>query len=101
MRIVEQGPKPDRVWSLQVHTRLGRRAFAAFMGNVEGVEITRLPRLFSGLRESVFLEFRFDDVEYVVEPEPFAGSYFEIACKKPGCRLATTRLRDAMQRVLR
>lgn len=85
---------------MQVHTRLGRRGFAAFMGNVEGVEITRTPRLLSSLRESVFLEFRFDDVEYVVEPEPFAGSYFEIACKKPGCRPSTTHLRDAMQRIL-
>lgn len=99
MKVIECGPKNNRVWYLTVHTFLPRKLFAMLLKRLPDVEIIRGPKLFSILREDEFLEFSFKDEIYCVEVDPFSKSYFEIHLKKPGCKPETLELKEQLENV--
>ncbi len=97
MRVVVQGPRPNRAWTLLVFTGMGRRQLAKRIASIPDVEITRKPRFLSWLLEDDFLEFRYRGVPYVAGVEPFAKNHFEIRCQPPGCKPETSQLKAELE----
>lgn len=96
-RIREQGPRPGRVWSLEVPADVGRRRLARILKSIPGVRLSVSPGWFSWLSDRPFCRFEFNGQQYVVEASWPAGDAFEVSPEPQGCKPATVQLKKALE----
>jgi hypothetical protein len=73
MRIVDIGPKPGRVWELEVSNLIGRRRLVRRLGAIPGLRILQGPKWLSMFREEVFCRFEFGERCFVAEAGETGG----------------------------
>ncbi|MBN8504322.1 MAG: hypothetical protein J0L58_07585 [Burkholderiales bacterium] len=83
MRVLEVGPKPGRVWELEVSGLLSRWRLVARLLRIPDVRIVDRPGAFSWLREGVFCVFEYQGRRFVAEK--FEGDAFQIRPERRGC----------------
>ncbi len=70
MKVYEVSSDQGEAFAIEVEVPLrGRRRVCSILSGIEGVHITRTPRLLSWLREENFCEFRIGGVSFSVEEQ--------------------------------
>jgi hypothetical protein len=95
MRIVDIGPKPGRVWELEVSNLIGRRRLVRRLGAIPGLRILQGPKWLSMFREEVFCRFEFGERCFVAEAGETGG--YRIRPERPGCVPELLAVRDALR----
>lgn len=95
--VFERGPKPGRVWWLEITASVGRRRLARILASIPGARVSVSPGWFSWLRDEPFCRFELNGQKYVVEASWPAGTTFELSPDPQGCKLETVQLRKALE----
>ena len=95
MQVREQGPKPGRIWTLEV-TGLGRRGLARIIQAIPGTSVRHFPGWLSWLSTGPFCRFDFLGQHFVVESSEINSSAFEITPEPRGCKPETELLKQAL-----
>ncbi|WP_444994539.1 hypothetical protein [Aliikangiella sp. IMCC44359] len=99
MKITDEGPKPNRVWSLTISTLLSRRLFTIIVASLPNVKIIRKPKFFTWFKEDEFLEFTFKGVHYCAVIEEFSRNRFEIHPKPQGYKAETIEIKQHIENI--
>ena len=94
VKILELGPKSNRIWMLVIRGRIGRSKIARELTQMPGLRVIKKPVVLSFLREREFFKFKLEGVIFTVSVDPFSGDSFEISCQPPGHRSQTTKISD-------
>ena len=97
VKVLEHGPKPGRVWSLELPARVGRRRLARVLASVPGVQLSHHPGWFSWLADRPFCRFEYKGVQFAVEAEWPAFNVFSIAPDPGGCKPETLEIKAALE----
>ena len=97
VKIREQGPKADRVWSLEMTSSIGRRRLARVIKSIPSTHVSEFPGFFSWLFDRPFCRFEFMGYKFTVEASWPAGDTFEISLEPRGCKPETLVLKQALE----
>lgn len=96
MKVHDLCPKPGRIWSIEVSSRIGTRKLARILSTIPGVRITHMPGYFSWLSDKPFCRFELDGRSFVVETTWPSGHRYEISPEPRGCVDELLRVREAL-----
>ena len=97
VKVLEHGPKPGRVWSLELPARVGRRRLARALASVPGVRLQQTPGFFSWLVDRPFCRFEYNGIQFVIEAEWPAFKAFTISPDPRGCKPETLEIKMALE----
>ena len=96
MKVYDNCPKPGRVWSVEVPSRIGRRRLCRIIEAIPGVRIMQSPGIFSWIRDEPFCRFELGGREFIVEATWPVGERFEITPDPRGCAKELLSIRAAL-----
>jgi hypothetical protein len=96
MKVYDNCPKPGRIWSIEVPSRIGRRRLVRIIAAIPGVHVFERPGILSRFSDRPFLQFRLGEHRFVVESTWPAGDRFEITPEPRGCVEALLVIREAL-----
>jgi len=67
VRVVDIGPRPERVWEIQVSNLIGRRRLTRTLAAIPDVRIVQGPGWLSIFREDIFCRFDYQGRRFVAE----------------------------------
>jgi hypothetical protein len=95
MRVVDIGPRPERVWEIQVSSLIGRRRLTRILAGIPDVRIVRAPGWLSVFREDIFCSFDYQGQRFVAEA--IEEHAYRIGPARAGCVEALRPIRDALR----
>ena len=95
MRVVDVGPRPERVWEIQVSNLIGRRRLTRILAGIPGVRIVQGPIWLSALREDIFCRFDYEGRQFMAEA--IDERAFSIGPARTGCVEELGPIRNALR----
>lgn len=95
MRVVDVGPRPERVWAIQISNLIGRRRLTRILAAIPHVRIVQGPVWLSAFREDIFCRFDYGGRRFVAEV--FDERAYRIGPARAGCVEELRPIRDALR----
>jgi hypothetical protein len=96
MKVIERGPKENRVWHLEVSGFffLGRWNLVKMIEKMPNATILDKSVIRNWIKNKPFLRFKYRDIDFSAEMESFSGNHIEISPEPVGYKPETLEIKE-------